>query len=148
MALMKNYSVSFSDYSKTNGFTLRCLRAQPASVTTAAVTDLTGTTATCGGNVVSEGISTVTEKGVCWSTSPNLTISNSHTNDGAGAGSFSSSLWSGAATSNVVKITVRPAFTPGSISGAGEIICYAGNPGLIGSNTPASGGAGRVAYRW
>jgi len=62
------------------------------SVTTNSVSNISQTTATCGGNVTSDGGATVTAKGVCWSTSPNPTISNSHTTDGNGTGSFTSSI--------------------------------------------------------
>jgi uncharacterized protein (TIGR02145 family) len=50
------------------------------------------TTATGGGNVTNEGGSSVTARGVCWSTSPNPTITGSKTDDGAGMGIFSSDL--------------------------------------------------------
>lgn|GEM_PF-429942 len=63
-----------------------------ASVTTTAATAITMTTATSGGNVVSDGGSTVTTRGVCWSTSANPTIAGSHTTDGSGLGAFTSSL--------------------------------------------------------
>jgi len=62
------------------------------SVTTNAVTNITQTTATSGGNVTSEGGATVTARGVCWSTSSNPTIANSHTTDGSGTGTFISYL--------------------------------------------------------
>ena len=62
------------------------------AVTTNSVTNISSTTATCGGNVSSDGGGTVTARGVCWSTSQSPTVSNSHTTDGNGTGSFSSSL--------------------------------------------------------
>ena len=61
-------------------------------VTTTAVSSITGTTAACGGNITSDGGGFVTEKGVCWSSSPIPTISDSHTSDGTGTGSFTSSI--------------------------------------------------------
>jgi len=64
----------------------------PATVTTQAISGLTTTSAECGGNVSDEGDSPVTQRGVCFRTSPNPTISNSITVDGAGAGSFTSEL--------------------------------------------------------
>ena len=60
------------------------------TVTTASVSGVTCTTATCGGNVSVEGVSPVTARGVCWSTSPNPTISDSLTVDSSGLGSFTS----------------------------------------------------------
>jgi len=65
---------------------------QPPTVTTAAISNITQTTATDGGNVTSQGSSSVTSRGVCWSTSQNPTITNSHTTDGSGTGSFTSNL--------------------------------------------------------
>ena len=61
-------------------------------VTTSVVADITTTTASCGGNVISDGGSSVTSRGVCWSTSHNPTISNSHTSNGTGTGDFASNL--------------------------------------------------------
>lgn len=63
------------------------------TVTTSDVTNITAAiSATCGGNVTDDGGLTVTARGVCWSTSPNPTINDSHTTDGAGIGAFTSSL--------------------------------------------------------
>ena len=62
------------------------------SVTTAAVSGVTETTAACGGNVASDGGKAVTARGVCWSTKENPTVSDSHTTNGSGTGSFTSSL--------------------------------------------------------
>jgi len=62
------------------------------TVTTASITNILGTTATGGGNVTADGGCTVTARGVCWGTSSNPTISNSHTTDVSGTGSFTSSL--------------------------------------------------------
>lgn len=59
------------------------------SVTTAAVKNITATTATGGGTVVSEGSSHVTERGICWSTEHEPTLNNHHERDnGNGLGSF------------------------------------------------------------
>ncbi len=60
------------------------------TVTTSSVSSITSSTATCGGNVTNSGNATVTARGVCWSTSHNPTVSNSHTIDGSGTGSFTS----------------------------------------------------------
>ena len=58
------------------------------TVTTASVTNVTQTSATGGGTVTGENGSSVTERGICWSTSHNPTISNSHASSGSGTGSF------------------------------------------------------------
>ena len=49
-------------------------------------------TATTGGNVFSDGGATVTARGVCYSVTPNPTLSENHTMDGNGTGSFTSNL--------------------------------------------------------
>ena len=60
-------------------------------ITTKEVTNIKATTATCGGNVTSDGNSTVTARGICWSTSPNPTIEKDNKiNNGSGTGSFTS----------------------------------------------------------
>ena len=61
-------------------------------LTTVSVTNITQTTATCGGTITSDGGSPVTERGVCWSTSPNPTTTDSKTSDGNGTGTFVSNL--------------------------------------------------------
>jgi uncharacterized protein (TIGR02145 family) len=67
-------------------------------ITTDVITNIIQTTATCGGNVTSQGSSPVTARGVCWSTSQTPTISDSKTTDGTGTGSF---------TSNITGLTVN-----------------------------------------
>jgi len=61
-------------------------------VSTAAVTNIGGNTATCGGNITNDGGSTITSRGVCWSTNPDPTINDSTTSNGTGAGIFVSQL--------------------------------------------------------
>jgi hypothetical protein len=72
-------------YEYVTGFTIPI-------VTTSAITDITTTTATGGGNVTNSGGATVTARGVCWSTTINPVVSGSHTSDGTGTGSFTSSI--------------------------------------------------------
>ena len=66
--------------------------ATTPTVTTSSVSSITRTSASCGGNVTTSGGASVTSRGVCWSTSQNPTISNSHTTNGTGTGSFTSSI--------------------------------------------------------
>lgn len=100
------------------------------TVNTASVSNITQNSATSGGNVTDQGSSSVTAKGVCWSTSPNPTLSNSHTIDGSGAGSFTSNITgltanttyyvkayatnsSGSAYGNQVNFTTQGGSSPG-----------------------------------
>jgi hypothetical protein len=57
-------------------------------VTTAQVTNIQQTTASGGGNVTSDGGASVTERGICWSTSHNPTTNGSHASNGSGTGTF------------------------------------------------------------
>ena len=62
------------------------------TVTTDNVSNVTCYSATCGGNITSDGGADVIARGVCWSTSPNPTIADNHTMDGTGIGNFTSSI--------------------------------------------------------
>ena len=63
-----------------------------STITTATVSSISTTSATCGGNVVNNGGAIVTAYGICWNTSENPTISNNKTTDGSGTGTFTSSV--------------------------------------------------------
>jgi len=92
-------SVEWFYGNKYYGFSVRCLRdntsdgsASLPTVTTNSVSGITSISATSGGNVTSDGGDFVTARGVCWSTSPNPTIADSHTSDDSGTGIFTSSI--------------------------------------------------------
>jgi len=61
-------------------------------VSTAAVGVVTESTAECGGTITSDGGANVTARGVCWSTDATPTTADDTTADGAGTGSFTSSI--------------------------------------------------------
>ena len=94
---LNSYSPYVSVESSSNGyfsygFSVRCLRNGAPHVSTTPVSNIVDTSALSGGTVISEGLSAVTARGVCWSTQPHPTIADSHTNDGMGIGSFTSTL--------------------------------------------------------
>jgi hypothetical protein len=62
----------------------------PPVLVTTAVTAITGTTATSGGTITSDGGATVTSRGLVWGTSPGASTFNS--TSGAGTGTFSTNL--------------------------------------------------------
>lgn len=62
------------------------------TVTTASISSITDVSASGGGNVTDDGGANITARGVCWSTSQNPTVSDSHTTDGTGTGPFTSSI--------------------------------------------------------
>lgn len=66
--------------------------ATTPTVTTQAVTNLAVTTATGNGTVVADGGDTITERGVCWSTSTNPTTSDSKATSAGTTGSYNVSI--------------------------------------------------------
>jgi uncharacterized protein (TIGR02145 family) len=71
-----------------------CLKEKPATpmISTTAITGITQTTATSGGEVINDGGASVTSRGVCWSTSPDPTTEDSKTTESGGTGSFTSNI--------------------------------------------------------
>ena len=80
-----------TSYGSQISFTTSVQLQLPTIITTAA-SSISTTSATSGGSISSDGSATITVRGVCWSTSPSPTTSNSKTTDGTGTGSFTSSL--------------------------------------------------------
>lgn len=63
------------------------------TVTTSNVSNITATSASCGGNVTADGGTAVTERGLCWSTVNAPTVeSGSHIANGTGTGSFTAMM--------------------------------------------------------
>lgn len=67
-------------------------------VSTLAVSNINLVSASSGGIITNDGGSAITGRGVCWGTAPDPVISGNHTADGTGAGSFTSSVTSLAAS--------------------------------------------------
>lgn len=67
---------------------------EPPTVTTQSVTSIGETTATGNGTVVSDGNSTITERGVCWNTSTNPTTANSKATSAGTTGAYTASMTS------------------------------------------------------
>jgi len=75
--------------------TFSCKKEVPKvipTLTTTAVSVITSTTASGGGSITSDGDATVAARGVCWSLSQSPTTSDNKTSDGAGIGSFTSTI--------------------------------------------------------
>jgi uncharacterized protein (TIGR02145 family) len=79
-------------YGDTKTFTTLPPAIQVPVLTTYDADSITSTTASCGGFISSDGGATVTDRGVCWSTTQNPTITNIKTSDGTGVDSFSSNI--------------------------------------------------------
>ena len=123
-----------------NEVTFTTLTTLP-TVITASVSNIMANAATCGGNVTDDGGATVTARGVCWSTSLNPTITDSHTTNGNGTGSFTSNI---AGLTSATTYYVR-AYATNSIGTAyGEVLTFTTpnpNDGL-----PCSGAATVTDY--
>ena len=99
-----NPSLTTGYASKMMGCAVRCLRNSGLSddglgsqvsapmVATASVSPVNNSTYICVGEVISDMGEAVTARGICWGTSPNPTISGSHTTNGDGLGSFSGTI--------------------------------------------------------
>ena len=61
-------------------------------IETEPVSGITQTSAICGGKIISEGSSPVTQYGICWGTSPNLDINGEHTSSQSNETEFSVTL--------------------------------------------------------
>lgn len=75
-----------------NEITITTGTVKVPELTTTDVTALTPSDGSSGGNITNDGGSEITVRGICWSTSPNPTITNSKTSDGTGTGAFTSSI--------------------------------------------------------
>jgi len=84
-----NYWVRVSNtYGNTDSHTAMITVLHPPTVTTNAVSAIWRMSAVSGGDVVSDGGSEVTERGLCWSTSSDPTIDDAKRTTEAGTGSF------------------------------------------------------------
>ena len=87
------------------------------TVTTIAISSITVSAASSGGNISSDGGATVTARGVCWSTSANPTTANSKTSDGTGTGTFTSSI-TGLTSSTVYHVRAYATNSQGTAYGS------------------------------
>ena len=91
--ISNNNSNTYRNYNyNQDGFSIRCLSGDFATVSTFNVSVISEHTAISGGNIISDGGLQVTSRGVCWSTSHNPTYANNHTSDNSGIGNFTSNL--------------------------------------------------------
>jgi hypothetical protein len=105
----------------------------PPTVTTTAVSAITGISATTGGNVTSAGSALVTARGVCYSTSPNPTTANTVVASGSGTGSFIANL-TGLTGSTTYHVRAYATSTAGTSYGADvSFTTTGGTVGCIGT---------------
>jgi len=131
--------------------------ASPPTLTTNEITEITATGANAGGTITDNGGAAVIMRGVCWSTSPNPTIASDKTEDGPGAGVFSSIITglepdtkyyirayatnsAGTAYGNQLELTTLPGFEVPTLTTA-VVIEIDRNTAVSGGNVVSDGGA-------
>jgi len=136
---IRAYATSSDGTSYGSDLTFTTLGTAP-TITTTTASNITTTTATAGGNVTDVGTSTVTARGVCWSTSTNPTVANSKTTDGTGIGTFTSSV-TGLIPNTTYHIRAYATSSVGTSYGSDltlTTICLA--PSSFSLSAPANGG--------
>jgi len=90
-------SVTFSHNGVGNGLLMTmcfdaAIESLSPTVTTAAISSITNSSASSGGDVTSDGGAAVTVRGVSWNTIGSPTVSDNTTSNGSGLGTYSSSM--------------------------------------------------------
>jgi hypothetical protein len=104
-------------------------------VETSDVTSITSNSAICGGEVTSDGGAIVTERGICWSTNANPTISDSHVFAGTGTGLFSATM-SGLQASTTYHVRAYATNSAGTAYGLDKEFTTLSGGGGGGGNAP------------
>lgn len=89
---VRAYATNSAGTAYGNDITFTTTPAVVGSITTTEPSSITLTTASSGGTITSDGGASITARGVCWATSSNPTITDAHTSDGTGLGTFVSSI--------------------------------------------------------
>ncbi len=110
--------------------TLTLVFGERPVVTTGTVGNITGVSATAGGNVVSDGGTVVYYRGVCWATSQNPSIHNSRTTDGTGTGAFTSNI-TGLTPGTTYYLRAYATNTAGTTYGGEETFVTPGLPTVV-----------------
>jgi len=93
---VRAYAINDIGLSYGNEIAFTTTDVSVATLTTNSVSNITQSSAISGGNITFDGGLDITQRGVCWNTSPNPTLSNFYTNDGTDIGNF---------TSNIINLT-------------------------------------------
>ena len=92
MYYVRAYATNGNGTSYGNELSFETTKPRLPSLITLSVSGVTATSATGGGKIVDDGGGPVTERGVCWNTSPNPTISDNKVSSGSGTGSFTGKM--------------------------------------------------------
>lgn len=105
------------------------------TIVTNAVFSITAQTGSCVGTISADGGANVTERGICWSTSPNPTTSNYKSGYGTGVGSFTVNM---SALSPGTTYYVRAYGVNSVQTSYGNEVSFTTNSGVIGLTTNAA----------
>ena len=89
---MRAYATNGQGTSYGQQQTFTTLVLTEPSIILNSISDITFTTAVCNSTVTADGNAPVTARGVCWKTNGIPTLSDSHTTDGTGLGSYTSNI--------------------------------------------------------
>ena len=104
-----------------------CKKEGNPVLTTTAVIYITQTTATCGGNITSDGGAAVKARGVCWGTNQTPTIADNKTTNSTGTGSFTSIITGLAANTTYYE---RAYATNSAATAYGSVVSFT-TPGTV-----------------
>ena len=85
---VRAYATNSAGTSYGEEISFTTLPAQVPSISTTSLSEISSATAISGGNISSENGASILNRGVCWSTSPNPVITDSHTSEQSGLGDF------------------------------------------------------------
>lgn len=105
----------------TNVLSFRTLTPNPPSIQTTPISNLTSSSFQSGGTISSDGGVPIVQKGICWNTTGNPTISDNKTLNGVGSNSFSvSSSFITQLTPNITYFVRAYATNQGGFTGYGN----------------------------
>lgn len=97
LAWYRGFNISHTDihrmyYSKNDGYSIRCLKNMAAEIQLDSIGQIAEYSGKAYVNIKYDGGSSITERGVCWSTTSTPVYSGDHISSGTGAGLFSISM--------------------------------------------------------
>ncbi|MDP4267087.1 MAG: fibronectin type III domain-containing protein, partial [Bacteroidota bacterium] len=123
------YAINGTDTAYGNVLSFTTLGTPPL-LSTNAITGITSSGCTSGGNITAWGGSNITDRGVCWGTSTGPLSSGSHTSDGTGTGSY---------TSNPASLTPNTLYYLRSFAVNSTSTAYGNELTFTTKNTPPTG---------